>query len=53
LFEKEAQVPLSNWVREGKISGDEFITHHFPVDEINEALDTVRQRKVVKALLTY
>ena len=53
LFEKEAQVPLSNWVREGKISGDEFITHHFPIDEINEALDTVRQRKVVKALLTY
>ena len=53
LFEKEAQETLSNWVREGKISGKDFITHRFPIDGINDALDAVSQRKVVKALLTY
>ena len=53
LYEKEAQSQLSQWVREGKLSGSEFITHRFKIDDIADALATVRQRKVVKALLTY
>ncbi len=53
LFEKEAQETLSNWVREGRISGNDFITHRFPIDGINDALEAVSQLKVVKALLTY
>ena len=53
LYEKEAQAPLSEWVREGRLSADDFITHRFRMGEINDALEAVRQRKVVKALLTY
>ncbi|MEM0896677.1 MAG: zinc-binding dehydrogenase [Verrucomicrobiota bacterium] len=52
-FEKEAQVQLSQWVREGKLSASEFITHRFPVDRIADAYAAVQERKVVKALLTY
>lgn len=53
LYEKEAQVDLCDWVRQGKLSASEFITHRFSIDQIGEALDEVRGRKVVKALLRY
>ena len=53
LYEKEAQVPLCDWVREGKLSASEFITHRFSIGEIDAALEAVRGRKVVKALLSY
>jgi threonine dehydrogenase-like Zn-dependent dehydrogenase len=53
LYEKEAQVTLCDWVRESKLSASEFITHRFSIDEINDALEAVRNRKVIKALLSY
>jgi 2-desacetyl-2-hydroxyethyl bacteriochlorophyllide A dehydrogenase len=53
LYEKEAQRPLCEWVREGKLSASEFITHRFGIDEIDQALAAVRERKVIKALLSY
>lgn len=53
LYEKEAQITLCNWVREGKLSASDFITHRFDITQINEALDAVRNRKVIKALLRY
>ena len=53
LYEKEAQVPLCEWVRAGKLSASEFITHRFEIDAIAESLEAVRGRKVVKALLKY
>ncbi|MEM9479446.1 MAG: zinc-binding dehydrogenase [Verrucomicrobiota bacterium] len=53
LYEKEAQVQLSQWVCEGKLLASEFITHRFGIDEIAEAYAAVQERKVVKALLTY
>ncbi len=53
LYEKEAQRPLCDWVREGKLSGGEFITHRFAIDDIADALEAVRGRKVIKALLGY
>ena len=53
LYEKEAQVALCDWVRAGKLSAGEFITHRYSIDAIDEALAAVRGRKVIKALLTY
>ncbi len=53
LYEKEAQVPLCDWIREGKLSSSEFITHTFDIDDIDQALKAVADRKVIKALLTY
>ncbi|MEC8989624.1 MAG: sorbitol dehydrogenase, partial [Candidatus Latescibacterota bacterium] len=53
LYEKEAQVDLCNWVRQGKLSAQEFISHRFSIDQIEVALQAVQGRKVVKALLSY
>ena len=53
LYEKEAQGPLCDWIREGKLTSAEFITHTFAIDEIDQALQAVAERKVIKALLTY
>lgn len=53
LYEKEAQGPLCDWMREGKLSASEFITHRFSINDIATALATVKERKVIKALLKY
>ena len=37
----------------GPESAGEFITHRFAIDQIGDALEAVRQRKVIKALLSY
>jgi threonine dehydrogenase-like Zn-dependent dehydrogenase len=52
-YEKEAQEPLGDWIRQGKLAASEFITHRFHVDQISDALEAVNQRKVIKALLSY
>ncbi len=51
--ERAAMEPLCEWIREGKISAAEFVTHEFPVEEINDALEAVRRGEVLKALLRY
>ena len=44
---------MCEWVREGKLSGADFISHRFALDQVADGLECVRQRKVVKALLGY
>ncbi len=51
--EREAQAPLCQWIREGKLKASEFITHEFPLEQINEALAAVKSGQVIKCLLTY
>ena len=51
--EREAQEPLCNWIRADKLKPEEFITHEFPVEQINEALKAVKRGEVIKALLRY
>jgi len=45
--------PLCKWIREGKLSADEFVTHRFPVDKINEALDAIKSKVVLKCLIDF
>lgn len=52
-FEREAQSTLCQWIREGRLTSSEFITHRFPLSEIASAFATVRERKVIKALIEY
>lgn len=52
-LEKAAQEPLCEWIRAGKITSKEFITHEFPVEKINDALEAVKKGEVIKALLRY
>jgi threonine dehydrogenase-like Zn-dependent dehydrogenase len=51
--ERAAQEPLCQWIRQGKVCADEFITHEFPVEQVNAALREVKAGNVVKALLRY
>ena len=51
--ERAAMEPLCEWIREGKVTAAEFVTHEFPFEQINEALDAVQSGQVLKALLRY
>lgn len=53
LYEKDAQEQLCEWMRQGQLLASDFITHRFPIDQITQALEAVRSRKVIKALLSY
>ena len=51
--EKEAQGPLCDWVREGKITAKEFITHDYSLEEVSQAMQAVKEGTVLKAVLRY
>ncbi len=51
--EREAQTPLCQWIREGKLKAADFVTHTFPVEKIDEAIAAVKSGDVVKCLLTF
>ena len=51
--EREAQKPLCDWIRKGKLKASEFVTHTFPMEKIAEALAAVKSGEVVKCLLRY
>jgi threonine dehydrogenase-like Zn-dependent dehydrogenase len=51
--EAAAQKPLCKWIREGKLKASEFITHEFPMEKVNDALEAVKSGKVIKVLLRY
>ena len=53
LYEKESQSVLCEWVKDGRLSGEEFISHRFHINNIADALSAVQERKVIKALLSY
>ena len=51
--ERAAQQPLCEWIRQGKISAAEFLTHEFPMEEVARAMEQVKTGSVIKALLRY
>ena len=51
--ERAAQEPLCQWIRTGKLSAREFITHEFKLENITDALQAIAEKKVLKALITY
>ena len=51
--EREAQKPLCQWIRDGKLKASEFVTHEFPVERIDDALAAVKSGQVIKCLLRY
>lgn len=52
-YEKESQAQLCQWIREGKLTSTDFITHRFQLDRIAEGFDEVARRGVIKALIEY
>lgn len=51
--EHEAQGPLCEWIRQGKLAAADFVTHEFPIERIEEAVSAVRGGDVVKCLLRF
>lgn len=51
--ERAAQQPLCEWIREGKVRADEFVTHEFPIQQIGDAIEAVRSGQVIKTILRY
>ena len=52
-YEKESQPQLCQWIRKGRLTSADFITHRFPLAQIADAFTAVRERKVIKALIEY
>jgi threonine dehydrogenase-like Zn-dependent dehydrogenase len=52
-FERESQAQLCQWIRAGKLTSADFITHRFPLEKIQQAFDEVARRQVIKALIEY
>ena len=51
--ERAAMEPVCDWVRRGQLRADEFITHEFPLERINDAIQAVRSGEALKVLLRY
>jgi len=51
--EREAQQPLCEWIRQGKLKASEFVTHEFKIEQIHDALAAVKSGEVMKCLLRY
>jgi len=51
--ERAAQDPLCEWIRQGKLTAAEYVTHDFPLDQVNDAMDAVKRGEVIKVVLRY
>lgn len=51
--EREAQQPLCEWIREGQLRADEFVTHTFDVADVGQAFEQVQDGQAVKVLLHF
>jgi len=51
--ERAAQRPLCDWIRLGKLSAKEYLTHDFPMEQVNDAMAVVRRGEAIKVILRY
>jgi threonine dehydrogenase-like Zn-dependent dehydrogenase len=51
--ERAAQGPLCDFIRQGRLSARDFVTHELPVERVGEALEALAAGKVLKCLLRY
>ena len=51
--EREAQGPLCELIRQGRLSASDFVTHEFPMERIDDALRTIASGEALKCLLRY
>lgn len=53
VWEAAAQEPLCEWIRQGKLNTQDFISAEFPIQKIHEAIETARTGLAIKTLLRY
>ena len=51
--ERAAMAPLCEWIKEGKLSADEFVTHRFNIAELDKALAAVKAGEALKILMRW
>ena len=51
--EKASMTTLAEWIREGKLTAKEFISHRFKMDQLQDALDVVRKGEAIKVVMTF
>ena len=51
--ESAAQEPLCEWIRQGRLNHNEFLSVEFPIAQINEAFTLSRTGTTLKTLLRY
>lgn len=51
--EREAQEPLCRWIRDGKLKASDFVTHRYPMERIEDALEAGKTGNLIKCMLTY
>ncbi len=52
-LEREAAGPLIDWIRNKKLSAHEFVTHRYPLEQINEALTAIKAGNALKCLIYF
>ena len=53
VWEAAAQEPLCEWIRQGKLNAQDFISAEFPITQINAALENAKAGLAIKTLLRY
>jgi L-iditol 2-dehydrogenase len=51
--EKAAMITLAKWIKEGRLTASEFITHRLNITELEDALKAVECGQVLKAIFTF
>ncbi|HTT69944.1 MAG TPA: zinc-binding dehydrogenase [Anaeromyxobacteraceae bacterium] len=51
--EREAQGPVCEFIRQGRLKASEFVTHELPMERFEEGLRLVSSGKALKCLLQY
>lgn len=51
--ERLAMEPICQWIKEGKLSADEFVTHRFNIADLEKALAAVKSGEALKVLMTF
>lgn len=51
--ESAAQEPLCEWIRQGKLHQDEFLSAEYPIEQVVEAFEQSKTGKPIKTLLRF
>ncbi|MBQ9431886.1 MAG: alcohol dehydrogenase catalytic domain-containing protein [Kiritimatiellae bacterium] len=51
--ERLAMEPICQWIKEGKLCADEFVTHRFNIADLEKALAAVKAGEALKVLMTF
>lgn len=52
-LERESTGTLVQWIRGKKLSAGEFVTHRYPLEQINEAFAAIKSGKTLKCLIDF